>query len=94
MGRRIPDISKAERWLNYRPKHGLCDILRDVIAFVRAQIGKKQAVFVAPSAPQKSPILNYGMPGAGGVPLQTYARGARELDSSHSLPAHGTPQLG
>jgi UDP-glucose 4-epimerase len=94
MGRRIPDISKAERWLNYRPKHGLEDILRDVIAFVRTQIGKKQAVFVAPSAPQESSVLHYGMPGAGMAALQTYARGTRELDGSHSLPAHGTPQPG
>jgi len=47
MARRIPDISKAMRWLNYRPKHSLDDILCDVIAFVRSQLGKKQAIFVA-----------------------------------------------
>ncbi len=47
MNRRIPDISKAQRWLKYQPKHGLDDILRDVIAFVREQIGRKRAVFVA-----------------------------------------------
>ena len=47
MQRRIPDISKAQSWLNYRPKYGLDDILRDVIAFERHQIGRKKAVFVA-----------------------------------------------
>jgi UDP-glucose 4-epimerase len=94
MGRRIPDIAKAERWLNYRPKYGLDDILRDVIAFVRAQIGKKQAMFVAPGAPPESLVLHYGMPGAGRAPLQIYSRDARRPDSFHSLPAHGTPQLG
>ena len=89
MGRRIPDIAKAER--NYRPKYGLDDILRDVIAFVRAQIGKKQAMFVAPGAPPESSVLHYGMPGAGRAPLQIYSRDARKPDSFHSLPAHGTP---
>ncbi len=47
MSRRIPDISKAERWLHYRPKYALNDILNDVVAFVRHQIGRKKAVFVA-----------------------------------------------
>lgn len=47
MSRRIPDISKAQRWLRFHPKHGLDEILRDVIAFVRQQIGRKRAVFVA-----------------------------------------------
>jgi hypothetical protein len=46
MARRIPDISKAERWRNYCQKHFLDDILCDVIAFVRLQLGKKQAIFV------------------------------------------------
>lgn len=50
MQRRIPDISKAEKWLNYRPKFGLGDILRDVVAFERHQIGRKKAVFVATGA--------------------------------------------
>jgi len=50
MHRRIPDISKAQRWLNYQPKHGLDDILQDVIAFVRQQVGSKRAVFVAAGA--------------------------------------------
>jgi UDP-glucose 4-epimerase len=49
MHRRIPDISKAQRWLNFQPKHGLDDILRDVITFVREQVGRKKAVFVAAS---------------------------------------------
>ena len=49
MARRIPDISKAERWLNFRPKHSLDDILGDVTSFVRSQLGKKQAVFVTSS---------------------------------------------
>lgn len=48
MVRRVPDISKAERWLNYRPKHSLEDILGDVTAFVRSQLGKRQALFVTP----------------------------------------------
>jgi len=47
MQRRIPDISKAQSWLNYRPKYGLDDILGDVLAFERQQIGRKKAVFVA-----------------------------------------------
>lgn len=46
MNRRIPDISKAQRWLGYRPKYGLDEILQDVVAFVRDQIGRKKAVFV------------------------------------------------
>lgn len=46
MTRRIPDISKAQRWLKYRPKYSLDDILQDVIAFVRQQIGRKKPVFV------------------------------------------------
>lgn len=49
MARRIPDISKAQRWLHYQPKYTLDDILQDVIAFERHQIGRKKAVFV-PSA--------------------------------------------
>ena len=47
MARRVPDISKAERWLNYRPKHSLDDILRDVIAYVSKQLSKKRALFVS-----------------------------------------------
>ncbi len=50
MNRRIPDISKSQRWLGYQPKYGLEDILQDVIAFVRHQIGRKQAVFMAATA--------------------------------------------
>ena len=50
MNRRIPDISKAERWLGYRPKYGLDDILQDVVAFVREQIDRKKAVFLGAAA--------------------------------------------
>lgn len=46
MLRRIPDITKAQRWLHFNPKHGLDEILRDVISFVRHQIGRKKAIFV------------------------------------------------
>jgi len=46
MARRIPDISKAQRWLNFHPKRSLDDILGDMVAFVRVQLDKKQAVFV------------------------------------------------
>ena len=46
MNRRIPDISKAERWLGFRPKYGLDDILQDVVAFVGDQISRKKAVFL------------------------------------------------
>jgi UDP-glucose 4-epimerase len=45
MVRRIPDISKAQECLGYRPKHSLDDILRDIIAFVRLQVGSKKAFF-------------------------------------------------
>jgi UDP-glucose 4-epimerase len=48
MTRRIPDISKAQSWLNYRPKYSLDYILRDVVRYVSQQIRKKKAVFVAP----------------------------------------------
>lgn len=47
MERRVPDISKAERWLNYKPKYSLDDTLHDVVAFVGTQIGKKRTVFAA-----------------------------------------------
>jgi UDP-glucose 4-epimerase len=50
MSRRIPDITKAQRWLHFNPKHGLDEILRDVIAFVRHQIGHKKAIFVPTSS--------------------------------------------
>jgi UDP-glucose 4-epimerase len=50
MSRRIPDITKAQRWLHFNPKHGLDEILRDVIAFVRHQIGRKKAIFVPTSS--------------------------------------------
>jgi UDP-glucose 4-epimerase len=50
MLRRIPDITKAQRWLRFNPKHGLDAILRDVIAFVRHQIGRKKAIFVPTSS--------------------------------------------
>jgi UDP-glucose 4-epimerase len=46
MARRVPDIAKAERWLNYRPKHSLDDILRDVSSFVRVQLESRHAAFV------------------------------------------------
>jgi len=47
MNRRIPDISKAQRWLNYRPKYQLDETLQDVVSFVRQQLAKKKAVFIA-----------------------------------------------
>ena len=46
MYRRIPDISKAQRWLHFEPKYSLDDILQDVVGFVRHQINTKRAVFV------------------------------------------------
>ena len=35
MSRRVPDISKIRRAIGYRPKHGLRDILNDVIGYSR-----------------------------------------------------------
>jgi UDP-glucose 4-epimerase len=51
MARRVPDISKAQAWLKYRPKYALDDILRDVIAYVTQQLSKKRAVFVSAGDP-------------------------------------------
>jgi len=49
MYRRIPDISKATAWLNFHPRFGLDEILRDVVSFVRHEIGRKKVAFVAAS---------------------------------------------
>jgi UDP-glucose 4-epimerase len=49
MYRRIPDISKAEGWLNYHPKFGLDDILRDVVASICQEVGRKKVGFIAAS---------------------------------------------
>jgi len=46
MARRIPDITKAQRWLHFYPKHSLDEILHDVIGFVRHQMARKKAIFV------------------------------------------------
>ena len=46
MTRRIPDISKAQKWLQYQPRFTLDDILEDVVAFVRRQLGRRKAILV------------------------------------------------
>lgn len=38
MQRRVPDISKAREWFGYKPRHGLDEILRDVVADIRPRL--------------------------------------------------------
>jgi UDP-glucose 4-epimerase len=38
MQRRVPDLTKIKRWVGYKPRHQLRDILEKVIAYERAQL--------------------------------------------------------
>lgn len=38
MLRRVPDISKAEEWVGYKPKRSLDEIIFDVIGYIRGQL--------------------------------------------------------
>jgi hypothetical protein len=39
MERRVPDVRKLEKFINYRPRTGLDTIIEDVIAEQRAKMG-------------------------------------------------------
>lgn len=43
MLRRVPDISKAQKWLGYNPRHGLDDIIRSVVEYERTVLAAREA---------------------------------------------------
>jgi UDP-glucose 4-epimerase len=43
MRRRVPDVSKLERWIGFRPRAGIREILRDVIEDLRTRLEDRGA---------------------------------------------------
>jgi UDP-glucose 4-epimerase len=43
MLRRVPDISKAQKWLGYNPRYGLDDIIRSVVEHERSVLAAREA---------------------------------------------------
>ncbi|MEX0714364.1 MAG: SDR family NAD(P)-dependent oxidoreductase [Pirellulales bacterium] len=39
---RVPDLSRLRQTIEYRPRHGLCDAIREVIAWKRKAEGRRQ----------------------------------------------------
>ncbi|MEX2560847.1 MAG: NAD-dependent epimerase/dehydratase family protein, partial [Pirellulales bacterium] len=39
---RVPDLSRLRQTIEYRPRHGLCDVIREVIAWKRKAEGRRQ----------------------------------------------------
>jgi UDP-glucose 4-epimerase len=42
MLRRVPDISKAQKWLGYKPRHGLDEIIRSVVEQERSVLAARE----------------------------------------------------